>query len=170
MKKLLFFSFLAISLIGMTKAQFSVGLSVGQFKFTDAEDGMNGFNINASYELNDNSRVGLNIGNYQESVDVFGITIKTGIRPITVFYQGDVNVSDKFKPYYGAELGMYSVFASIGDESNSEGYLGFAGVGGARYFLADNVALNLGIKYHTISFEGELDGALGLNLGVDYKF
>lgn len=171
MKKLTFLLIAALGFVGLSNAQFSAGLNVGTFKFTeDGAESINGFNLSANYALDDDSRVGLNFGNYWESTDILGVTLTSYIRPITVSYQRDIDMNGKLKPYYGAQIGLYSFGASFGDESNSESYIGGAAVGGVRFFVNDNIGLNAGVKYHLISLDGSTEGAFGLNLGVDYFF
>ena len=87
------------------KAQGSVGANVGLYKsFKQGSDVILGFNLNGKFYINENMRVGANIGYYAKSV----LGIRSFIMPITGLLKYSFRDND-FSPYIGGDMGIYRV-------------------------------------------------------------
>ena len=151
-----------------SKAQVSVGANVGFFKFFDA-DAQLGFNISGKYAINKQMNVGMNLGYYSKSTSVFGNRISFITMPITGLFEYNFTGKD-FRPYVGADLGLYRLAFSGGiGNSIGGGYFGLAPVVGFNYSLSKKLSLNSNLKYHYVMSDFSTS-AIGLNVGVVLKF
>jgi hypothetical protein len=166
-----------LSLIGLfcmcfnnTNAQVLSGVNVGMFKpFTEGSKTQFGFSLVGKYNINEKIRVGANLGYYFSSEDVMGSKIVAFTRPYTALFEYSFSDND-FSPYAGADIGIYQMGASGGGVTLAKGYLGLAPVAGLNYNLSDKLLLNGNLKFHYILSEGKSTSAIGINVGLAYKF
>jgi len=153
-----------------SNAQVSVGADLGMFKtFTEGSEAQLGFNFNLGYSINDQTRVGVNLGYYMKSYDFLGSNLTSFTMPITALFEYSFSDND-FSPYAGAEIGIYRFGVSGLGETIASGYFGLAPNVGVKYKLSDNISINSNIKYHYILSEVESTSAFGINAGVLYNF
>jgi hypothetical protein len=167
MKKLVVFAMFCFALLSSneSKAQVSGSVTAGFLKFSDA-DPMFGWNLAGKYNINDDIRVGLNVGRY--SVDFIG-DAKYFIMPITGLFEYSFS-QEKISPYAGIDLGLYRSGVSGGSTTISSTSFGFAPAAGLNYGINEKLSLNANAKYNVILFEGDSGSAFGLNAGVVYNF
>jgi opacity protein-like surface antigen len=167
MKKLVLFGMFCFALLSSneSKAQVSGSVTAGLLKFSDI-DPMFGWNLAGKYNVNDDIRVGLNLGRYTVS---FFEDAKFFIMTITGLFEYSFS-EEKISPYAGIDLGLYRSGISGGSVTLSSTSFGFAPAAGLNFGINDNLSLNANAKYNVILFEGESDSAFGLNAGVVYKF
>jgi outer membrane protein W len=150
-------------------AQISVGATIGaQMPLGDFGDGFNtGYGINAvgKYDLNEQMKVGLNIGYNSFGTDIDDIS--ASITPITGLFEYYLPM-EGFKPYVGADLGLYSIKVEAFGESSSDTYLGFAPTAGALYDFSEQLSFSANLKYNYISSDDGSSAYLGINVGVMY--
>lgn len=175
-KHLILISFSIIAFlfqIERSNAQIGVGGQLGLFNplGDNSGDAHFGFNLNGKYDLDDQMRVGLNIGHYfkRETTTFFGTTytMTTSFTPITALFEYSF-LEGEFDPYGGVDLGLYRAGVKVNNNSNSSGHFGLAPTAGMRYELSSALLLDGGIKYHLIFNEGNTTSALGINFGVLY--
>lgn len=156
--------------------QFGAGAQLG-FLNPIGENGSDahyGFNFQGKYDVDENMRVGLNIGHYfrRETIPTFlgTTTITTAFTPITALFEYSF-IKEDFEPYGGIDMGLYRAAVSSGQFSNSESYFGLAPTAGARYSISQKFFIDGGLKFHLIlSDENTTSSAIGFNAGVLYYF
>lgn len=57
---------------------------------------------------------------------------------------------EKIVPYLGGGVGLYAPWGETGPLGHQIAYLGIHGGGGMEYFLKDNLALDVGARFHKI--------------------
>ncbi len=176
MKKLFFTAVIALMVVISANAQIKVGacLNVGM-PMGDFADGSGlgvGLTAYGKYMVTDKVAVGAQIGAIRfGEKDNNGV--KTTIMPIT----GLVNyyfLTNKFMPYVGADLGIYSVKSEVSilntTYSDTNSKIGLAPVIGMEYGISGNMYFDGNLKYNTIFAEGGSLSFLGINLGLVFKF
>jgi len=153
-----------------SNAQISLNGTVGMFKSTESgSDAQWGLNVSGKYNLNDNMRIGANIGYYSRSETFLNNTLTSSTTPITGLFEYSFS-KDGLAPYVGADLGFYSFAISGGGASFSKSYFGFAPVVGLDYGINDKISINANYKFHYIMSDVESTSINGINAGVSYKF
>jgi len=156
-----------------TQAQMSIGVTGGiALPMGDFGTALNmgfGGGLVGKYMLNENMAVGANVGYIQFSTDLDGFS--TSMMPITGLFEYYLG-SGSFKPYLGADLGMYNLSVTVTyldtEISASEMYFGFAPTAGFLYGINDNMAFNVNAKYHYVMSGDGSSTFLGVNLGLIY--
>ncbi|MEI7663290.1 MAG: OmpW family outer membrane protein [Bacteroidota bacterium] len=174
-----------------TQAQFNVGVTIGpQIPLGSMSDAMKigfGFNIAGKYMVNQQIGVGLNIGyssfgstpiTYQGQVVSTTLTSSGSAVPITALFEYHIG-KGKFKPYVGADLGLYNFSHTYNSESGLNGssipvsfskmYFGFAPTAGALFELNNKFSLCANLKYNFIASTGGSSTYMGINIGAFYK-
>jgi outer membrane protein W len=168
MKNLFTLSLAALMCVCLNNAnaQGSLGANLGIYKsFVENSDAQIGFNLSGKYDINEQIRVGANLGYYFKSYD----GLRSFTMPITGLFEYSFNDND-FSPYAGTDFGLYRIGLSGGGESIAEASIGFAPVVGFNYSLSDNLKLNGNLKYHYILTSQASSSAIGFNAGICYKF
>lgn len=167
------FTLLALVLTSFTfsaTAQISIGASVGaQLPMGDFGDVFNtGFGINgvAKYDLNENMKVGLNVGYNSFGSDLNGVS--ASLIPVTGLFEYYLPM-EGFKPYIGADLGFYNIKLEALGISDSETYIGFAPTAGVLYDFTEQLSFNANLKYNYIDADNDNITYVGVNLGLVYK-
>jgi outer membrane protein W len=142
-----------------------IGLPMGDFG--DVFKMGFGGGVSGKYMLNDNLALGVGIGymTFSAKDEFGGSDYKYSVIPITAsvaYYFA----TEGFKPYVGADFGMYmgKVKTPVGDASGSD--LGFAPTVGFEYDLSESMALDVNAKYNYIMSEGSATTILGVNVGL----
>lgn len=156
-------------------AQFSAGLQVGMYSPTEKNsDAQYGVNINGKYNINQQLRVGINIGYFLRSYSTVVGEASTYTSPLSIFGEYSFG-TDQFRPYVGADLGSYTLGLKILGVSASESFLGFAPVAGFDYSLSEKLLLNGNLKFHVVtgstsSGSSSSTSALSVLVGLMFKF
>ena len=161
-------------IFSISQAQINVGATIGpQIPMGSFGDSFNvgfGFNAAGKYMLQENMAVGLNLGYSRFGTDSDGFS--GSMVPITGLFEYHFT-SGKFKPYIGADLGLYRYgvkYEISGSTSkDSEIYFGFAPTGGVLYGLNENLSLCANLKLNYVIAEGDGVTWLGLNFGAFFK-
>lgn len=167
------FTLLALVMTFLTfsaTAQISVGASVGaQLPMGDFGDVFNtGFGINgvAKYDVNENIKVGLNIGYNSFGSDIDDVS--ASLIPITGLFEYYLPM-EGLKPYVGADLGFYNIKLEVLGGSDSETHIGFAPTAGVLYDFTEQLSFVANLKYNFIDTDNDNITYLGVNLGLVYK-
>jgi len=130
-----------------------------------------GFNATGKYMVKDNIAIGLNVGYNKFGAEISGIN--AAMIPFTLLgeYQFEY---EKFKPYLGADLGLYNYRVKVispffGETTNSKTYFGFAPTAGVLYAINDKLSLCGNLKFHYVVFQEAHASWLGINAGIVYK-
>ena len=151
-----------------SNAQKQVGGGLGMLRLslgsgTDATN-LLGLHAFGKYNVNDNVRIGANLGYYSKSED--GLSFFS--MPISGLVEYTKN-SGKLTPYGGIEVGLNSMGFRYKGESESEGFLFFAPVAGIEFELTKQLNGLVNAKYNYIMTEGEATTGIGFNVGVAYN-
>ncbi|MFO7880349.1 MAG: outer membrane beta-barrel protein [Bacteroidota bacterium] len=162
----------SIILAGTSEAQVSALIEGGMMQFTQTENQTTqlGLQLSGKYSLNDNFRMGANLGYYfrSHSHPLLG-NYHEFTMPVTLLAEY-VLIKHDFSPYVGIDAGMYRMGAS-GDYAFSKVFTGFAPVAGFDYDLSESLRLNANFKYHFIFSEFDTSTrALGVNAGIILDF
>lgn len=142
-------------------AQIQLGVSGNHFSGTENgakfSDGYWGGGVTGRYFITPKFAVGLN-GRYftkTASESFGGVTIKAKARVITATGQTEYFFTEgSFRPYLGAEVGLYNIGATVevagGSESDSESFFGAAPKVGIQFMFTDKIGLDLNAGYHLI--------------------
>lgn len=155
------------------KAQMNIGGTVGiTLPMGDFGNGLNtgfGFNAIGKYSLSENMAVGASVG--YSSFGTGSDNLSFGVIPLTGLFEYSFG-SGAFKPYIGADLGLYifrSKFTFMGSSSSSsDSYIGFAPTGGIMYEISNNLSLIANLKYNLV-FSDNTSTWLGINAGISFK-
>jgi len=154
-----------------------VQLPMGDFG-KEANMGFGG-ELNAKYMIKDNIGVGVGVGYYtfgikQEILDYDGATKgNASIIPLVGKFSYAFG-QNAFKPYIGADLGLYML--GTHEEAEGEKYsdslskFGFAPVIGIEYAFTKNLGLDVNAKYHYILTDSKATTSLGINVGIVFSF
>lgn len=189
MKKLIMIIAAVSMMAASANAQFKIGANIGAAvptgDFGDMAKTGFGVEVDVKYMLNEKMSVGLGFGQY-----LFGgkdIETEAGPMPVDGNPYGITSIVGKynyyfgenaFRPYVGADLGLYILKAKIDIEyagrtipyiDESETNFGFAPVIGFEYAFSDSWALNVNAKYNYIMAE-ESASVFGINAGIVYSF
>jgi hypothetical protein len=167
MKKLIFTVATILTATFGVKAQNQVGASVGLFQVGEESISFNLMGLSAfgKHELNDNLRIGANVGYY--SKEVFpGISLISMPIMGLIEYKRNIN---KLTSFGGLEVGINRLGASGDGQTDATNNLAFAPVVGFEYELSKQLDVVLNAKYNYIMTEGNATKGLGLNVGVAYK-
>lgn len=194
MKKI-FLAIFFLSLIGINRSfgQLQAGVvlgldvPVGDFSYLYKPGFC--FGLTGKYPLNEKMSLGLNVhyngftgflahDPYHTGANKAGITAFTGLFQ---YYFSE----EKFKPYAGADLGLYFINSRYyyGSWKNQGGNLvysydfihghrtalGFAPVGGMTYDISDKLVFDANVKFNLMLTETAFN-YIGINLGLFYKF
>jgi outer membrane protein W len=167
-------SFLAIN---ESKAQIALGANLGSSlplgTFGDAYNLGLGGGVQGSYFVSPKFAVGLNISYYTFGAknlpsgfsSTYGIL---GFAPSAQYFFTE----EGFRPYIGADLGYYSLSASVSSGgssvSASKGYIGVTPQVGFLYDFSSNLALNVNIKYNLVLSDPSSLASLPVNVGILY--
>ena len=151
-----------------SNAQKQIGGGLGMMRFnnliSDNSTNMLGLHAFGKLNMNDNIRLGANLGYYSKSED--GASIFS--MPISGLVEYTHNAG-KVTPFGGLEVGLNSLGLRYKGESESEGYLFLAPVVGLEFELTKQLNGLVNAKYNYIMTEIEATTAIGFNLGVAYN-
>ncbi len=155
------------------KAQMNIGATVGiTLPMGDLGDAYNtgfGFNAIGKYNLSDNMAIGASVGYSSFGTDFDGFSF--GVIPVTGLFEFSFG-SGAFKPYIGADLGLYVFRAKVtflgSSSSSTESYIGLAPTGGIMYDINSNLAFIANLKYNMV-FSDNTSTWLGINAGISFK-
>jgi outer membrane protein W len=182
--KSLFRSFLVVVAVGLftaAQAQFQLGANfngvapVSPTSISDAYDFGFGGTLIARYGINENIRLGLDVGYYSHSAKIGSGTAT--FLPINAIFEYSFT-TEGFMPYIGLGAGVTSTtvnqeFTIFGFTSSVEATstnFNVAPVLGFRYGLSDNLDLDFNVKYNAIFSDGDATGLVPIGLGLVYKF
>ncbi|MFP4664108.1 MAG: outer membrane beta-barrel protein [Bacteroidales bacterium] len=169
-------SFLAllfsILLSGTSEAQVSALIEGGMIQFTQTENQTTqlGLQLSGKYSLNDNFRMGANLGYYfrSHSHPLLG-NYHEYTMPVSLLAEY-ILIKHDFSPYVGLQGGMYRM-GTAGDHASSMVYTGFAPLVGFDYNLSESLRLTANFRYHFIFSELDTSTrALGVNAGIILDF
>lgn len=177
MKKVYTILCLSIALFSIqATAQVSGGLGGGLLRSTeDNAESMLGFELYVKYDVTDAFRAGINFGYYQKTDEVFGVTFRSSLVPISITGEY-VFLENNFRPYVGLQLGVLQAGFKSGNTKTSDSYFAFAPVVGADYHINDQIGLNFNFKYGFAFYKNDLTDELdnfktiSPNIGIFYKF
>ena len=152
-----------------SSAQLAVGLNLGLLKSTE-ENSESHFGGEFIFEkkITTNIQAGVNVGFYQSSEEVLGIKFKSNLMPFSafgeyLFLEGD------FRPYVGLHLGALRATAKADNTSSSNTYFSLAPTVGADYMVADQIGINVNIKYGFAFFNNDITDELDKLLNLQSK-
>ena len=175
MKKVILMMVVVVFCAATANAQLSVGASLGTQVDTEDDNTVGfGVGINAEYLIVPNFGLGVNFGYYiMDREKDGGVTSTAYLMPFTLtgkYYF----LTEKFRPYVGADMGLYTIGLRVSGSSLSINYsdtnFGFGPVAGFQFGLSDNLAFDVNLKYSHILADGESVGLVGLNAGIVYRF
>jgi hypothetical protein len=167
--------FMAIMLVAgvsyTVKAQIGIGANAGlampMGSFGDAYNMGFGGSAYGQYTLNDQMTIGLNIGYYSFSGKNVpsGSDISWSYMPVVADFKYMLS-SEKFMPYVGLGLGLYSASSKVEimgiSASASESKFGFAPMVG--FWMGDDFKWGANLSYNAVSDASYL----GINIGIVY--
>ena len=180
MRKLILLAIFAVSITFTSNAQFKIGANLNvAFPTGDMSDGVGigiGGTVTGLYEFTKNISAGVQTG-YTSFAEKDNNGVTFSVIPITAvgkYYFSESN----FKPYIGADLGLYLLKAkasvSVSDytfsASATETDFGVAPAVGFEYILSDKLSLDANAKYTDIFTSGSWTTYFGINVGLVYKF
>lgn len=172
MKKLLTIIGLTTSMaifVNNAKAQkISVGANFGFLKPSNVEGHM-GIMLQAKYSLNDNMRLGINLGYYFKSYSLGESSIKSILSPYTATFEYLFS-TEGFKPYAGLDLGVYRWVVSGEGLAIGASNFGIAPTLGTDYDISEKFGINANFKYNYIMTQVASTGAISFNAGIYIKF
>ncbi len=155
-------------------AQIGIGGTVGlTLPMGDFGNGLKtgfGFNAIGKYNLSDNMAIGASVG--YSSFGTGSDNLSFGVIPITGLFEYSFG-DGAFKPYLGADLGLYMFRAKItylgNSSSTSETYFGFAPTAGILYDLSDNLSFCANAKYNFVMSDNSNSTWIGINAGIIFN-
>ncbi len=178
--KLFFRSLLVVAFVGLFGAangQFQIGAAfngIAPLSPAAISDGYKfgfGGTLIGRYALNDNLRVGLDVGFYSHSGKVTS-DLTARFIPINAVLDYSFT-TEGFQPYVGVGVGLTSTTTKVsflgGSVSTTSTNFNVAPTLGFRYGLSDALDLDFNVKYNIIFSDGDSVGLLPIGLGVVYK-
>lgn len=156
--------FSMVSMVSVSYAQIEAGTKeIGGFASLSLEDSTTTYSIMPiiGYFLNPEVELGLTVFASRFEMEGFSSSdlMFLGQAKYHFYQKGQTTV-----PYVGGQLGIYT---SSNGETNTS--FSFGGMGGAKFFLKENVSLNLEANY-TYMTDSDSDGRLEFLAGVSYYF
>jgi len=180
MRKLILLAVFAVSIVFTSNAQFKIGANLNvAFPIGDMSNSVGigiGGTVTGLYEFTPSISAGVQTGyiSFAEK-DNSGVTYS--IIPITAVGKYYFSESS-FKPYIGADLGVYLSKAKV--NASVLGYnvsvsatstdFGVAPTIGFEYLLSEKLILDANAKYTHIFTSGSSTAFIGVNVGIAYKF
>lgn len=166
-----------VGVFGAANGQFQIGATfngiapLSPASISDAYKFGFGGTLIGRYAVNDNLRVGLDVGFYSHSGKVSS-DLSARFIPINAVLDYSF-ATEGFQPYVGVGVGLTSTTTKVSllgtSVSTTSTNFNLAPTLGFRYGLSDALDLDFNVKYNIIFGDGDSISLLPIGLGVVYK-
>ena len=176
-KKIVFTVFISLFLSTAAFSQLGVkgGLALGEPINDDVSNLHAGFDVGLTYTINESFRTEIVVeALFREIKDSYSFSNSfSRIFPITVGVDYRF-LAGMIQPYAGLNLGLVSIGKQIGNTVYSDLYFGLHPKAGVDIEVADNLFIDVAIKYHVVFNNSSVNASntqiFGANIGLIYVF